>query len=86
MNLFTKQKQAHKHRKQTYDYQREQQQGEINQDFGVNRYILLYMKQINNKNLVYSTGYYIQYLVITYNGKESEKVYTYMYIYMYISM
>ena len=27
-----------------------------------------------------STGNYIQYLVVTYNGKESEKEYTYMYI------
>ena len=28
-----------------------------------------------NKDLLYSTGNYIQYLVITYNGKESEKEY-----------
>ena len=27
----------------------------------------------------YSTGNYIQYLVITYNGKESEKKYIYIY-------
>ena len=27
------------------------------------------------KDLLYSTGNYIQYLVITYNGKESEKEY-----------
>ena len=33
---------------------------------------LLYIKFIN-KDLLYSTGNYIQYLVITYNGKESEK-------------
>ena len=41
---------------------------------------LLYMKQINNP--LYSTGNYIQYLVITDNGKETEKVriYTSMYI------
>ena len=37
---------------------------------------LLYIKQINNKDLLYSTGNYIQYLVITYNGKEPEKEYT----------
>ena len=29
--------------------------------------------EINNKDLLHSTGNYIQYLVITYNGKESEK-------------
>ena len=35
--------------------------------------------QINNKDLLYSTGNYIQYLVITYNGKESKKnIYIYM--------
>ena len=33
------------------------------------------LKQINNSVLVDSTGNYIQCLVITYNGKESEKVY-----------
>ena len=33
------------------------------------------MYKINNKDLLYSTGNYIQYLVITYNGKESEKEY-----------
>ena len=42
-------------------------------------YTLLYIKQINNKVLLYSTGNYIQYLVITYNGKESEKEYRYVY-------
>ena len=34
----------------------------------------------NNKDLLYSTGNYIQYLVITYNGKESEKECIYIYI------
>ena len=32
-----------------------------------------YIHKINNKNLLYSTENYIQYLVITYNEKESEK-------------
>ena len=31
-----------------------------------------------------STGSYTQYLVITYNGEESEKVYIYIYIYIYL--
>ena len=31
--------------------------------------------KIKNKNLLYSTGNCIQYLVITYSGKESENVY-----------
>ena len=42
------------------------------------RYTLLYMKEINNKDLLYITGNYSQYLIITYNGKESEKEYIYM--------
>ena len=32
-----------------------------------------------NKDLLYSTGNYILYLVITYSGKESEKECIYMY-------
>ena len=34
---------------------------------------LLYTKQINNKDLLYSTGNCIQYLEVTYNGTESKK-------------
>ena len=52
--------------------------GGINQEFGINIYTLLYIKQINNKDLLYSTGNYIQYLKIVYNGKESEKEYIYI--------
>jgi len=36
MNLFTKEKQTHKHRKQTYGYQRGKVRGGINQEFGSN--------------------------------------------------
>ena len=45
----------------------------INLKFGINMYTLLYIKQINNKDLLYGPGDYIQYLVIAYDGKESEK-------------
>ena len=38
------------------------------------------IQKINNKVLLYSVGNYIQYLAITYTGKESEK-----YIYIYTS-
>ena len=44
----------------------------MNPEFGVNMYTLLYIKEITNKDLLYSIGNYIQYLVITYNGKESK--------------
>ena len=48
----------------------------------INIYTLLYIKQIN-KDLLYSTGNSIQYLVITDNGKESENEYIYIYACMY---
>ena len=51
--------------------------GETNQEFEINRYTLLYIKQVNKKDLLYSTGNSTQYPVITYNGKESEKDYVY---------
>ena len=54
--------------------------GVKNKEFGVSKYKLLYKKQINNKVLLYSTGNYSQYLVIKYNGKESEKEYIYIYL------
>ena len=34
----------------------------------------LYIKSIKHKVLLYSTGNYIQYLVITYDGKEYEEI------------
>ena len=80
MNLFTKQKQTHRHRKQTYGYQRGKEGGGgINQAFWINTYTLLYIKQITNKDLLYSRRNYTQYLVITYKGKESEKKF-YIYV------
>ena len=76
MNLFTKQKQTHRQRKQTYGYQGDSGEwGGINQEFEINLYTLLYKKQINSKDLLYSTGNHTQYFVITYNGKKSEKEY-----------
>ena len=75
MNLFTKEKSS----SQTQKINLRLPKGEerINQEYGINRYILRYVKQKNNKDLLYSTGNYIQYLSITYNGKESEKRYVY---------
>ena len=69
MNLFRKQKQTHRHRKQTYGCQRGKG-GEINQEFGINIHTLL---QETDKQQ--GTGNYIQYLVITSTGKESGKEY-----------
>ena len=46
------------------------------------RYILLYIKYVNNKDLLYNRVNYIQYLVIT--RKEPKKEYIYIYIYIHI--
>ena len=40
---------------------------------GINRYTLLYTKLKDKKDLLYSTGNHIPYLVKTYSGKEWEK-------------
>ena len=47
----------------------------------MNRYTLLYIKWILNKDLQYSTGSSAQNLVIIYKEKESEKEYIYIYIF-----
>ena len=47
--------------------------GGINQEFKIHIYTLVYIKQITNKNLQYSTGSSTQYSVITYVEKEFEK-------------
>ena len=47
--------------------------GGMNQEFGINLYKLLYIKQITRKDLLYSTRNYTQYFIITYKGKESEE-------------
>ena len=44
MNLFTKQKQTHRLREQTYGDQGGKEGGRINEEFGVNIYTLPYMK------------------------------------------
>ena len=51
-------------------------------EFGINRCKLLYIEWINNKVLLYSTGNYIQDLVIKHNGKEYEKECKYICIYI----
>ena len=66
MNLFTKQKQTHRHRKQIYGYQRGGRG--VNQEFEINRYTLAHTKQ-RNEDPLYSTGNYIQYLAVTYMEK-----------------
>ena len=51
---------------------------EINKEFVMKIYVIIYVKQTNNKNLLYSIQYYTHFLVIIYKGNESEKKYTCM--------
>ena len=50
-------------------------EGGINQEFEININTLLYIKQINNKDLLDTIGSYTPSFVITYIGQESEKEY-----------
>jgi len=47
--------------------------GGMDWGFGISRCKLVYIGWISNKVLLDSTGDYIQYLVISHNGKEYEK-------------
>ena len=53
---------------------------EINYEFGINKHTLLYIKQIKTRTYCIAWGNYSQYLVIIYNGKESENIYMCIYI------
>ena len=44
MNSFTKQKQTHRIREQTYGYQGGSVEGGIDWEFGIDMYTLLYLK------------------------------------------
>ena len=70
MNLFANQKQSHRCRKQLSHYQGKGG-GVVNWETEIDRYTLLYIKQVTSEDLVYSTGNSTQYLVMTYMGKES---------------
>ena len=75
MNLFTKENRLTDTENKRMVAKRERVGGEINKEFGNKIYALLYIKQIPNKDLMYSTGNYIQYLLTTYNGTEYKKEY-----------
>ena len=87
MNLSMKQKQSHRHREQTCGYHAGTGKGCIG-SLGISRCKLVDIGWINNKVLLYSTGYDIQYSVINHNGKECGKdvcVCIYMHVYIYTS-
>ena len=74
---YLQNKQTHKHREQTCGCQVGGGRG-IDWEFGVDRCKLLHLEWINNKVLLYSTGNYIQYLVINHIGKEYICVYNWV--------
>ena len=61
----------------------------INQELGINKHTLLYIKEITIKDLLYSTRNYTQYFITSCKGRDSEKehvcictlIYTDTYIY-----
>ena len=71
VNVFTKQKQTQRHRKEIYSYQRGNTEGYI-KSLGL-AYVYTTIYKIISKDLLYSTGSATQYSVITYMGKESEE-------------
>ena len=79
MNLFTKQKQTHRHRKQVYHDQRGQwgqgwkRETVISESTHRHKYMC---KIDHQQDLLYSTG---KYLITIYNGKECEKEYICVY-------
>ena len=66
MNLFTKQKRTHRHRKQTCDYQRGRVGGGKTWGLGNGKDTLWYMEWMVHRHLLYSTGKPPQYSVINY--------------------
>ena len=74
MNLNTKQKQTRRHRKHIFGYQGKGVGGKLGV-WGEQMQTTTY-KTDKQQSLTYSTGNYIQYLVISCNGKEYEKEYT----------
>ena len=53
--------------------------GGMNQEFEINIHTLLYIRQIINKDLLYSTGNPTQCCAVTCFGKESKKAGIYVY-------
>ena len=79
MNLSTKQKQRYRCRKYLWlPGGMGGGGGGINWKTGVDIYTLLYIKQITNKDLLYSTGNSTQHSVMAYTGKESKKEWIYV--------
>ena len=75
MNLSTDQKQTHWHREQTCGCQGGGGGSGMNEEFGVSRCKLLNLEGISNEVLLYSTGIYIQLLVMEHDGRWYKNIY-----------
>ena len=56
--------------------------GGKNWEIGIDIYTLLYIKQITNKNLLYSTENATQYSVMAYMGKSKKKKKEWIYVHV----
>ena len=65
---LTQNRKSHRCRKQTYDYQGGKEE-RVNWEIGTDIYTPLYINQITNKDLLYSTGNATQYSAMTYMEK-----------------
>ena len=68
MNIPTKQQQTRRHREQTCGYQVRGGIGMV-RELGFGRCKLLHLELIGNKVLLYTTGNYIQSLVLEHDGR-----------------
>ena len=80
MNLFTKQESQMQKTNLWLSGDKGLGGGKINWEIAIDIHTLLYIKQITNKKLLYSTGNSTQYSVLAYMGKNLKKS-GYMYMY-----
>ena len=76
---------SHRYRKQTYGYQGDERGG-TNWEIGTDIYTPLFIKQITNKDLLYSTGNSTQYSIMAYMRKQSKKEWIYIYIHSWFTL
>ena len=69
INISAERKQTHRNREQTCGCQWGGGGSEMDEEFGVSRFKLLYLEWISNEDPLYSTGNYIQSLGIEHSGR-----------------
>ena len=79
MNLFSKQKQPHRHREQTSGCQWGKVGGVMDWEVRLSRCKVLHTEGMDNKVLLYITENHIQYPMTNHNEKDYEKKYTHIY-------